>query len=247
MILKHPNSIEHLGPLDAREDHFYGRRKGRPVRPQKRKLLETVLPKISLDLEAVEDRSYTDPKLFFEKEPQEIWLEIGFGGGEHLAHLAAQNPDIGFIGSEVFINGVASFLEHHEEKQLSNVRLFPDDVRLLLKKLPPQTLSKIFILFPDPWPKARHNKRRLVQQETLTHLETLLVPGGTLRLASDHDDYIAWMAEEIEKVPSLTLVRRDTYASQDDKPFSWPSTRYEEKALENGLSCTSFLLQKPER
>lgn len=228
----------------SRETQFYGRRKGRPVRTQKRHLLETVLPTITMSLKENAPDGSLDPRSFFSKLSSEVWLEIGFGGGEHLAEMAFQNSEVSFLGSEVFLNGVASFLEHHEQKNLSNVRLFPDDVRLLLNKLKSESLNKIFILFPDPWPKARHNKRRLVQEDTLKKLSSLLVKGGELRLASDHEDYIAWIEEEIKKVPALRLIQKQTFISQDEKPSCWPVTRYEQKALEQGIACTYFSLEK---
>ena len=221
---------------------FYGRRKGRPVRVQKQKLLDRLLPSLRLSLQ--EGDANIEPQSFFAVPPKEVWLEIGFGGGEHLAELAFRNPDVGFIGSEVFLNGVASFLEHHEEKKLSNVRLFPDDVRLLLKTLKPQSLHKVMVLFPDPWPKARHNKRRLVQKETLEILSNLLIEGGELRLASDHKDYVAWMLEEIEKVPSLVFSEDISFEGRQKRPSSWPATRYEEKAAKKGITSTYLSLTK---
>tara|TARA_A100000171_G_C2128251_1_gene144956 strand:- start:584 stop:1294 length:711 start_codon:yes stop_codon:yes gene_type:complete len=221
-------------------DHFYGRRKGRPVRVKKTRLLETILPNLAVDLD--EGKVLLDPQDLFSFSPKEIWLEIGFGGGEHLAELASQNPQVGFIGCEVFLNGIASFLEYHEARQLANVRLFTHDARFLLCALKPDSLAKVMIMFPDPWPKARHNKRRLVQKKTLEQLSALLVSGGELRLASDHEDYIAWMKAEIEKVASLHLPTGKTFSDCQKKPDSWPGTRYEQKALAQKIECTYFSL-----
>lgn len=227
---------------DTSSPHFYGRRKGRPVRSQKQKLLENLLPHLKISIK--DQKTPVDPSSFFSSSPQEVWLEIGFGAGEHLAHLAANHPECGLIGSEVFLNGIASFLEHYQAHGLKNVRLFPDDVRLLLGVLKPQSLHKIIVLFPDPWPKARHNKRRLIQEETLALFSSLLVEGGELRLASDHKDYIQWMLEEIKKVPSLALPEGETHENWKERPSSWPATRYEEKAAQKGITSTYLSLRK---
>ena len=129
----------------------------------------------------------------FAATPRAVWLEIGFGGGEHLAALAAAHPEVGLLGVEPFINGVAKLLRAIEDRGLGNVRILMDDARLLLKALPGDSIERAFVLFPDPWPKLRHHKRRIVNTETVAELARVIRPGGELRLATDDPDYARWM------------------------------------------------------
>ncbi|AIL12971.1 hypothetical protein IM40_04775 [Candidatus Paracaedimonas acanthamoebae] len=199
-------------------DKFYGRRKGRPLKKQKKEFLKALeLYKIEFPL---------DLKMLF-PNTQEVWLEIGFGGGEHLAVLAEQNAEVGFIGAEAFMNGVASFLQYRSEKQLNNVRLFPDDVRLLLQELPDNSIQKVFILFPDPWPKKKHHKRRIINLKLVCELSRIIKKGGEIRLASDVPEYIEHMQRVFQEVPKF-----QPYFCSQEKPNFWPSTRYEMKAIE---------------
>jgi len=194
----------------------FGRIKSRPIKPRQAALLETLLPKIAFD----------------PAEPltSETWLEIGFGGGEHLAEQAARHPDVRIIGAEPFVNGVASALRHIDERGVANVRLHQGDAREVLAALPDGALSRIFILFPDPWPKARHNKRRLIQPEVVTELARVLKPGGRLRFATDWADYANRALEMFIASPHL----RWSAGEADDwrvPPADHVTTRYEEKRL----------------
>ena len=174
-----------------------------------------------------------DPASLFARGVGQVWLEIGFGAGEHLAEQAALHPEIGFIGCEVFENGVARLLSEIEGSGLSNIRIHPDDARRLLDVLPPCSLDRVFILFPDPWPKLRHHKRRLVSPETLDRLAVLMPPGAELRLATDDRDYLVWMLEHVTAHPAFAWVAR---RAEDwrHRPADGPATRYEEKALAAG-------------
>ena len=199
------------GPLRT-----FGRIESRPIKPRQAALLETLLPKIAFD----------------PAEPltSETWLEIGFGGGEHLAEQAARHPDVRIIGAEPFVNGVASALRHIDERGVANVRLHQGDAREVLAALPDGALSRIFILFPDPWPKARHNKRRLIQPEVVTELARVLKPGGRLRFATDWADYANRALEMFIASPHL----RWSAGEADDwrvPPADHVTTRYEEKRL----------------
>jgi tRNA (guanine-N7-)-methyltransferase len=199
------------GPLRS-----FGRIKSRPIKPRQAALLDTLLPKIAFD----------------PAEPLtgETWLEIGFGGGEHLAEQAARHPDVRIIGAEPFINGVASALRHLDERGLTNVRVHQGDAREVLSALPDESLTRLFILFPDPWPKARHNKRRLVQPETAAATARVLKPGGRLRFATDVADYANSALETLIAEPKL----RWTADTADDwrmPPADHVTTRYEEKKL----------------
>lgn len=189
----------------------------------------TLLPELAIE---IPEQGILDPtKLFPDKK--EIWLEIGFGGGEHLTHQALHYPDIGIMGCEPYINGVAKLLSRIKEQNLNNVRIYNDDTREVTERLPDASLSRVFILYPDPWPKARHNKRRLVSTPFLNELARLMKKGATLRLATDDEDYLTWMLEHVLSHPSFRWEAKtcdDWLTPWDD----WISTRYEQKALAAG-------------
>lgn len=157
------------------------------------------------------------------------WLEIGFGGGEHLAHQAALNPEITIIGAEPFVNGVAKLLLQVAEQGLSNVRIHDGDARPLLEALPGASFERVYLLYPDPWPKVRHNKRRFVNQESLAEIWRILVPGGLFHFASDIPDYVSWTLGETERHGGFRL------EDVSETPFeNWTETRYETKARREG-------------
>jgi tRNA (guanine-N7-)-methyltransferase len=159
----------------------------------------------------------------------ELWLEIGFGAGEHLLAQASANPRVGFIGCEPFEAGVAKMLAAIHARALANVRLYAGDGRHVLDWLPAASVRRAFILFPDPWPKRRHLKRRLVNPVTLGHLARVLEPGGELRLASDDAGYVEAMLQAVRAEPSLGVA-----SVQEVRPADWPPTRYEGKARAAG-------------
>ena len=173
----------------------FGRIKARPIKPRQAALMDTLLPAI-----AVPDPKAgpLDPKAMM-PGAVEVWLEIGFGGGEHMAAQAARRPDALVIGCEPFLNGVASALRHIEERGLKNVRIHADDARDVVDALPDASVDRVLILFPDPWHKARHNKRRLLQDETAQAFARILKPGGTLRFVTDWLDYAEWALERLER------------------------------------------------
>jgi len=209
---------EQHGPIRS-----YGRIKSRPIKPRQAGLLDTLLPTI-----AIPDGPF-DPRAL-KPDAVEVWLEIGFGGGEHLADQAARRSDVLFLAAEPFLNGVASALRHIDERGLTNVRIHSGDARELLAALPDQALDRIFILFPDPWPKARHHKRRLIQAETVAELARALKPGGTLRFATDWKDYAAWTLERMPRSGRFdwTAKRADDWRTP---PADHVTTRYEVKGL----------------
>ena len=195
----------------------YGRIKARPVKPRQAALLDTLLPRLRVP----------DGPVTIEGE---TWLEIGFGGGEHLAGQAARRPDVTLLGAEPFVNGVASALRHIEAAGLANVRLHPGDARELLARLPEHSVARVFILFPDPWPKARHHKRRLVQPETVAELARVLQPGGRLRFATDWADYAEQALERFLREPRLEWLA-ETPGDWTTPPPDHIATRYEAKRL----------------
>src|SRR5262249_34551504 len=170
----------------------FGRRRGRALRPGRKSLVAELLPQLAV---ALSGSSPLDPQPLFGSAPRPIWLEIGFGGGEHLADQAEGHPAIGFLGCEVFENGIAKLLTEIDRRGLANIRVFGDDARLLLAALPAASVDRVFVLFPDPWPKQRHKKRRLVSSETLDRLAVIMRGGAELRLATDDPDYLSWMLE----------------------------------------------------
>ena len=180
-------------------------------------------------------RGTLDPRSLFPASPASVWLEIGFGGGEHLAEQAERHPDIGFVGAEVFENGVARLVSEIARRELGNIRIFAEDARLLLDNLMPDSIGHVFILFPDPWPKRRHHKRRLVAPATLDRLAAIMRPGAELRLATDDPDYLAWMLEHVTAHPAFRWLARRP-ADWRERPADWPPTRYEEKARAAGRS-----------
>jgi tRNA (guanine-N7-)-methyltransferase len=209
---------------------LYGRRRGRPLRPGRLLLQQELLPRLAITLS---EHGALDPVTLFPQIPAEVWLEIGFGGGEHLAEQAERHPGIGFIGSEVFENGVARLVGEVARRGLGNLRIFAGDARLLLDRLPPGSLARVFVLFPDPWPKLRHHKRRLVAPATLDRLAEVMRPGAELRLATDDPGYLLWMLEHVTAHPAFTWLARGP-ADWRERPADWPPTRYEEKARAAG-------------
>lgn len=200
------------------------------MRAGRRGLIAELLPRLAIHLPA---RGEVDPGELFLPPPQSLWLEIGFGAGEHLAAQAEDRPEIGFIGSEVFENGIARLLGEIERRRLANIRLFTDDARLLLAALPAAAIGRVFILFPDPWPKQRHHKRRIVSAEVLDRLARIMNDGAELRLATDDPGYFSWMLERVTGHPAFEWLARRP-GDWRLRPPDWPPTRYEQKARAAG-------------
>jgi tRNA (guanine-N7-)-methyltransferase len=205
---------------------LYGRRRGRPLRAGQQHLVDDLLPRLAID---PPQSGEIDPASLFAARPGSVWLEIGFGAGEHLAAQAEANRDTGIIGCEVFENGIAKLLGEIGRRGLDNIRLYIDDARLLIAVLAPASIGRVFILFPDPWPKARHHKRRIVSRETLDQLARIMADGGELRLATDDREYFSWMLERVTGHPDFEWLARGP-ADWRGRPPDWPPTRYEQKA-----------------
>ena len=203
---------------------FFGRRKGKTLRFGQAERLETLLPRLRVDP--------VDPLRGLDGFA-DLWLEIGFGGGEHLAAQARAHPEIGFIGVEPSVNDVAKCLGVFAEEGLGNDRVWDDDVLRLLPHLPAGSVGRVYLLYPDPWPKRRQRKRRLLNDESLAELARILRPGGELRFATDNDDYAGWALVRAMASPDFTW----TAARAEDwrHPWpGWPGTRYEAKARREG-------------
>lgn len=218
---------------------FYGRRHGRRLRPQPAENLQKGMEAFGIDPDAVAAAETLALPQLFAGHQGPFFLEIGFGGGEHLAARAAEKPGAAFIGAEPFINGVASLCGHIRHNDLSNIRIWAEDVRLLLPKLASASLDGAFILFPDPWPKYRHRDRRIIQPAMITELARLIRPGGELLLASDEPTAKSWMLQQ--------MIRSTEFEWQASRPIDWqqppagwPGTRYMAKAEREGRRSSWF-------
>ena len=220
----------------------FGRRRGRKLSPRQERLLENTGQRVRLDPgEALPD----DLRTLFPLPVTDVWLEIGFGGGEHLLWQADHNPAVGLIGAEPFVDGVVKVVTAVEEQGLGNIRVFSDDVRQLLRRMPERALGRVFILFPDPWPKKRHRKRRLVNAALLQELQRVMRPGAELRLATDIGDYARTMLEALMKNEALEWLAREP-EDWRRRPPDWPETRYEQKAVREGRRSTYLrFLRRP--
>ena len=210
--------------------NFYGRRHGKTLRQSQKGYLAddlgTLRPR-GITLDENPARTPIDPASFFGDE-RPVWLEVGFGGGEHMVAMAARYPEIGIIGCEPFINGVAMLLGKIRSAGVTNVSVHPGDARDLMDVLPDASVARAFLNYPDPWPKARHHRRRFVTPEHLVPLYRVMAPGAEFRVATDIPDYMRQTLEEVQKA-GFTLVS-DGPGAWDD----WHSTRYEQKALREG-------------
>lgn len=221
-------------PRDRRIATF-GRQGSRNLSPHQRELMRTMLPELRVPMpdSGMVDLGLVFPHSTGEPGTSEFWLEIGFGSGEHMIGQAKANPQLGYLGCEVFREGVGRALSKIEQDALTNIRLWDDDARDLLERLPDACLDRAFILFPDPWPKPRHHKRRIVSMETLDLLARVMKPGAVLRCVTDIDHYAAWMVEHFLRHPDF-----DWLASSPDDwrntPDDWVPTRYQAKATREG-------------
>ncbi len=205
----------------------FGRKQGRTPKGLRQQAMEELLPAFSIsnDIKPVSHIAN-----LFDTPYSRYAIEIGFGAGEHLYHQAASNPDCGFIGCEPFLNGIGSLMAQIQENPMNNIRIWQEDARLLLKELPAKSIEKVFILFPDPWPKLRHHKRRLVKHDLLDQLAYIMKSGALLRMATDHHDYAAWMLAHLSSRTDFKWNAKNKHDWQQ-APTDWISTRYQQKAL----------------
>lgn len=214
----------------ARRPPVYGRRRGRALRSGQKVLIRELLPRHVL---TIPPTGQLEPHTAFGAPGRPVWLEIGFGGGEHLAVQAECHPEVSLIGCEVFEPGIVRLLAQIERRHLDNIRVFADDARALIAALPRSSIDRVFVLFPDPWPKRRHEKRRILSRETLDALAAIMTDGAELRLATDDPNYICWMLERVTDHPAFEWLARGP-SDWRERPVDWPPTRYEEKARAAG-------------
>ncbi|MDR1233620.1 MAG: tRNA (guanosine(46)-N7)-methyltransferase TrmB [Holosporales bacterium] len=219
-----------MGKLNYKGGNFYGRLKSRSLTQKQSELFETLLPNVSI-------KSFDDIRLLDYKG---IFIEIGFGSGEHLAQLASLDADKLFVGCELFINGIASLLTRIEQMNLSNLKVFQNDARKLFHEIPDESIDGVFLLFPDPWPKRKHIKRRFIQNDTIQEIHRILKEGGFFKIATDDIGYFQWIQKSFTSFD--TKFSMEVLNSESRPPeFIWPQTRYEQKATK---SCNFFLFIK---
>ncbi len=216
------------------EPRFYGRRSGRPLRPGRKAAVAVRLPERLLAVPAAGTR--IDPPMLFATPVAEVWLEIGFGSGEHLLGRADARPDVGFIGCEPWLDGTAALLARAPASLLPRLRVLPDDARPLLPALADASIDRLFVLFPDPWPKRRHHRRRLIQPEMLREVVRILRPGGEMLFASDHAGYVRWALALATAEPGLRWCARRPQDWREPPPGGI-ATRYQQKAEARGERC----------
>ncbi len=219
-------------PAAAQPLRTFGRTKSRTLKPRQARLLKDLLPRLAVPEAPFDPRSLAPGAA-------DVWLEAGFGGGEHLAGQAAAHSNVLFLGAEPFLNGQATALAQIEDRALGNVRIHAGDVRELMTRLPDACLGRMYVLFPDPWPKARHWKRRLIQPGFIAEAARLLKPGAMLRLATDWADYADWALEQVSRSPAFrwTAERADDWRTA---PADHVPTRYQAKGLGD---CTPLWLE----
>ena len=232
-----------VAPVSDHRRRLYGRRLGRPLKPGRESALAEWVPRLSV---VIPERGALDPVGLIGAAVDDVWLEVGFGSGEHLLAQSLANPRIGIIGCEPFINGMAALLAEiaREPARASQIRVLMDDALPLIAALPDASLGRVFVLFPDPWPKARHQKRRFISPANLDALARVIRPGGELRVASDDQGYIDWTLEHLPGHPGFQPLR--SAAQWRDRPADWPPTRYEAKAGLQGRKPAFFAFRRRE-
>ena len=216
----------------------HGRRLGRPLSPRKKSLLNDALPGLSVPLS-----SGIDPAALFGRAGAELHLEIGFGGGEHLLARARAQPETNFIGCEPFINGAVKLISWIETESLANIRIHGGDAMEVIERLPEASLARAYILYPDPWPKLKHHKRRFVSDDSLAALGRAMRPGADLRIATDIDEYAAWILQRALRSPHFEWAAESSADWTGPWP-GWTSTRYEQKAFREGRKTSYFTFRK---
>lgn len=221
----------------------YGRRLGRPLRPERLDVLETLLPRLGITQDELSAPGVLTPARLFGQAPPATWLEIGFGNGEHLLALMEDHPDDGFIAAEPFVNGMSAFLKSIKDKPHERMRVLMDDAILIADALADGCIDGIYVLNPDPWPKKRHFKRRIISPENLTRFARILKPGGLLMMTTDVDELAEWMATQAANHPAFTWTA-ESAADWRTPPPGWRATRYESKGARAGRLQTYLVFKR---
>ncbi|PCI62741.1 MAG: tRNA (guanosine(46)-N7)-methyltransferase TrmB [Kordiimonadales bacterium] len=220
------------------EQRFFGRRKGKTLSPRQYSLVDRMMPEIGVVLPGGSGAPFV-PSDMYSTPKTKIWLEIGFGKGEHIAWQAKANPEIGLIGCEPYLNGVVGLLQHIDEGEIDNIRVYGDDARHVIRALPDASVERVFLLHPDPWPKKKHAKRRFVNPANLDDIARILKDGGEFRVGTDHPLYREWTSIQMTARSDFLWLAE---GPQDwlVRPDDWPETRYEAKALEGKATYFRF-------
>ena len=213
---------------------FFGRRSGKKLHGGQQAVYDATLPDLEIRL-----AGRLDPRDLF-PVAEKIIVEIGYGGGEHLGLEAARHSTTGYIGCEVFTGGIGKMVQTIAAEGLSNIRLFTDDALKLLMELPDASLDEVYLLYPDPWPKTRHHKRRFVSPTTLTELARVIRPGGVFHFATDIEDYANWTLAHIVRAPQFSFAPEKPGSWHEPYP-GWQPTRYEQKARREGRMVSFYL------
>lgn len=218
----------------------------RPLKGERAEAYDRLMPLLSIPEEKIINQKNINPSSFFDhsSSASQIWLEIGFGGGEHLASLTKKYPGINFVGAEHFINGISALCVHIQKLETENIRIFPDDAMLLVRALKDQCIERLYILNPDPWPKKRHNKRRIINQQNLDEFSRILKPDGLLLACTDVDELAEWMVTEASLHPDF-IWQANSCNDWKNPPADWASTtRYAEKGKRAGRKMTYLIFKK---
>jgi len=234
-LIEKPKNQIHMPDADFIPSPLHGRRKAKKLRTHHVTLVDNMLPHLALDL----TKPLNDPAALFPHEPTKFWMEVGFGGGEHLVQEALRHQDTGFFGCEPFVNGVAKLLALIAESDICNIRLYNGDAGDVIDALPDASLSCVYLLYPDPWPKRRQQKRRFLSDEMLTRLARVMRSGAELRFATDIDHNAGWSLARILRSPDFLWPVQRALDWQLPWP-EWRGTRYEEKALAAGRRPAYF-------
>ena len=222
---------------------FFGRRKGRSLTPKKQAILEEILPQIEIKQALLSENADLCPKSLFQQNFPEYWLEIGFGQGEHLVGMMEQAPNVGYLGAEPFVNGMAKFIDDIEGLPRHNIRVIMDDALQLARSLTPNSLDGIYVLNPDPWHKTRHHKRRIINHNNLDIFARILKPSGKLIMSTDVPDLTDWMVTKAATHPAFEWAANSALDWRTP-PENWIHTRYETKRAKNAHKMSYLFFEK---
>jgi len=222
---------------------LYGRRQGRALTQERLDVIENLLPELEIKLNDLPLDQSVNPQSYFQKTMQKFWLEIGFGQGEHVSALMRDNPDTGYLAAEPFVNGMAAFLKDIQEDPNDNIRVLKDDGMLIAKSLKQETLDGIYILNPDPWHKARHHKRRIINQNNLDVFSKILKPQGKLVVTTDVEPLTDWIIAHLMQRKDFKWTAR-SHTDWNAAPDGWISTRYETKGAKGAKKMNYMIFEK---